>query len=294
MHRIPNGAARWAIIGLSAALLLAASPATATDNNMGTIKVHDGPSADPPQRNQPHVDCEFWIEGFNMADSSGRIEIRSWPPTGDKSLVLTTSWTGTPEADGKGHHFLVGPLTLAAGHYRVEAFSATGHPGNPGHFAKAKMFWVEPCVPTPPPPPTTTNPPPTGTLPPPPPPTTNPPAALACPEDLLAVANGDGSITLTFAAAAGSDGTNVYRVDADGDYELLATLDAGVGTYTDLDTEAGAAYVYAVTALFGDRESVGCQEIEVSAIPDFPTLLGAGLATSGGLLALFLARRRLA
>lgn len=57
---------------------------------------------DPDSRNQPHVSCDFYIEGFNMKDSTGYLRFYSWPPTGNKSVVTpsgdTLTWTGT--ADG--------------------------------------------------------------------------------------------------------------------------------------------------------------------------------------------------
>ncbi|HUR70229.1 MAG TPA: hypothetical protein VM370_13375 [Candidatus Thermoplasmatota archaeon] len=123
--------------------------AAAKDDNRGTIKVHDDETADPEVRNEPHVSCDFWIEGFNMKDPDGYLVFYSWPPTGDKSEVTPTGdgldWTGTADGDGE-YDFLNGAYQLPAGHYRVEAYTNDGHPGGDGsHFAKAKMFWVDPC-----------------------------------------------------------------------------------------------------------------------------------------------------
>lgn len=258
-------------LALAAALVPLAPLAAATETNRGTIKVHDTDDVEPSRRNQPHVDCEFWVEGFGMADSSGTLVFTAWAPTGDKeTVVLAANWSAD-RAD-PAHHFEEGPFTLPAGHYRVEAYSATGHPGgNPGHFAKAKMFWVEPCEPAPP---------------------TPPPPPLACPTDLRATANAGGTITLFFTPAPGSDGTNIYRLDAEGDFELLATLPPGVDMHTDETTEAGTAYTYAVTALFGDRESQECPIVEVTAIPEFPTAIAFGLAAALGVVAYAAVRRR--
>lgn len=235
--------------------------------NHGTIKVHDEATADPPQSNHPHVDCEdFWIEGFNMADGSGTLVFYSWPPTGDRSVVLTANWTATaPDGDGDGFGFLAGPFTLPAGHYHVEAYLTAGHPGNEDHFAKAKTFWVEPCEPT---------------------------ADLACPTDLAATANADGSVTLTFTPAPGSDGTNVYRTDAEGETDHLAVLGANVTAYTDTTAEAGASYTYSVTAFFGNEESESCEVVEVTVIPVFPTAIAVGLAVAAGLAGYVMLRRR--
>jgi len=266
----PMTLTRASALGLAlllAATAIAAMPVQATDSNPGTIKVHDSVNVEPPQRNQPHVPCDsIFIEGFMMADSSGTLEFTSWPPTGDKTVVLTAEWS----ADANGH-FVAGPFTLAEGHYRVEAFSSTGHPGgNTGHFAKAKMFWAE-CPPVPP----------------------EPPVDLPCPPATLsATANADGTVTLAFAAAAGADGTNIYRLDADGDWQLLATVGANATTYSDVDVEVGVTYTYTVTALFGNRESEDCAIVEVTTIPEFPTMVAAGLAGALGLVAYAVARRR--
>lgn len=134
------------------------------DNNAGTIKLHDEAIADPNERNEPHVACEFWVEGFNMNDASGHLEFYSWPPTGDKSMVVpggdSLTWTGWTEDDADGnHHLLNGPYYLESGHYRVEAYTDDGHPGHDAHFAKSKMFWVE-CDETDLPPPAGDTPPP--------------------------------------------------------------------------------------------------------------------------------------
>ena len=116
---------------------------------------------------------------------------------------------------------------------------------------------------------------------------------MSCPTDVDAIANGDGSVTLRFTAAAGSDGTNIYRADGDGDFEYLTTVGADVTTYTDTTTVAGSAYSFMLTGLYGDEESQGCEVSEVSAIPVFPGAVGFGLATLlGAGVYLALARRR--
>lgn len=137
---------------LALGLLAVAPLAGATnDNNAGTVKVHDDETVEPPTENQPHVSCDFWIEGFGLNDASGYIEFFSWPPTGDGSMVTPTgaslTWTGS--ADEKGNFdFLNGPYQLPAGHYRVEIYTFDGHPGNESHYAKSKVFWVDECQPT--------------------------------------------------------------------------------------------------------------------------------------------------
>jgi len=301
-------------------LLLAVVAATTTvtsQGNSGTIKVHGGSSASPPTRNEPHVTGDVFVEGFNMADDSGRIFIFSWPPTGDGSLVLQGNWS----ADGAdpANHFLAGPFDLPCGHYRVGVSNGPATPDDFPGGMKKKTFWVDGCSTSPPscgaegaPPCETCG---TETTPPcetcgtpdtppcatcgtdttPPCPTCgteDTPPCMACPSDLAAVPNADGSVTLTWTEAPGSDGTNLYRADAGGDFEYLATVPAGTHTYTDTTTVAGGSYEYTATGLYGDSESQGCSVVAVTAIPELPSLAAVGLASGGGLLALVLARRR--
>lgn len=290
----PRRLVAWAAIGAALAMTLAFGPtASATPNNPGTIKVHGALDTEPDSRNEPHVSCLFFVVGFNMADTLGTYVIWAWSPTGDGAQVASGPWIGTPEPDGRGSHFIVGPLSLPAGHYRVEAFSSTGHPGDSEHFSKTKTFWVDACLST-----TTTTTASTtstgtttagtttgGT--------TTGGSELACPTDLVAVANGDGSVTLTFTAAPGSDGTRIYRANGTATLAPFATLDAGVGLFEDGTTVAGYAYGYVVVAVYGDQESAPCPVAEVSSIPEFPTLLASGLAATAGVVALAWARRKL-
>lgn len=151
------------MIALATTLAFTGTAWAAKDDNRGTIKIHDGATADPDERNEPHVSCDFYVQGFNMKDAQGHLEFFSWPPTGDKSGITpsgdTLTWTGTADGDGEWN-FQKGAYFLPEGHYRLEAYTDDGHPGNESHFAKAKMFWVDPCDEggctencTPPPPP---------------------------------------------------------------------------------------------------------------------------------------------
>lgn len=130
-------------LALFAALSLATIPANAGDANPGTLKVHEaGELGD--MRNDPHVGCEFFLEGFNMVAASGTITIKAWPPTGDKRVVLTGNWSADG-GDANGHHFVAGPFTLAEGHYKAYVSNAPEH-------TKTKVFWVDGCQSNPPPP----------------------------------------------------------------------------------------------------------------------------------------------
>lgn len=267
-------------LGLATALVLFWFPtAAAVHNNQGTVKVHDNEDEDPDTRNVPHVDCEFWIEGFNMGDDSGWIVFYGWPPTGDKEIVWSgeeQNWTADASEE-HSHHFLAGPFTLPSGHYRVEVYTDAGHPGatpdgsNP-HFAKTKTFWVE-CEETP---------------------VVNPP----CPPGLNAVATTTDADTpvvhLTWDAVAGADGYLVYRAVGGGEFELAVDIvDLVTDTqYFDHHVEAGTTYEYYVTAVIGDAESENCEIVEVTAIPFFPQAALGALALLGSVGALMYFRRR--
>ena len=132
---------------LVASLAFAGTATAQGNDNRGTIKIHDDLVEDPEEQNVPHVSCDFYVQGFNMKDPAGSIVFYSWPPTGDKSEVTasgdTQTWVGTPDGDGE-FDFLKGPYQLPSGHYRIEVYTDDGHPHG-DHFAKAKMFWVDPC-----------------------------------------------------------------------------------------------------------------------------------------------------
>ncbi len=113
------------------------------DNNQGTVKVHDNETADPDEKNEPKVTCDFWIEGFNMAGKDGHIDIYDKALDKDAPPVLHQDYMGFAETEGDGYHFLEGPFTLPVGHYRVEVSLQQGHPGNEAQFAKTKTFKVE-------------------------------------------------------------------------------------------------------------------------------------------------------
>lgn len=108
---------------------------TSTDddcNNSGDVKVHTANDIGSPN-NDPHVACPFYVEGFNMNATSGTLVIKSWPPTGDKSVVVDTTWTA--DAGTPAHHFLNGPYSLDSGHYKLFVSDSLND--------KHKVFWVD-------------------------------------------------------------------------------------------------------------------------------------------------------
>lgn len=131
----------------------------------GDVKVHrSATSADDP-RNEPKV-CKFYLVGFNF-DAGQQVswKIRSWPPTGDRTVV--SDGTLTLDADGHGR---TPDMGLPDGHYKL-FWNFDGEHGK----AKHKVFWVK-CAPGKPNPPEQPKPSETPTPAPTPSPTT-PPAA---------------------------------------------------------------------------------------------------------------------
>lgn len=113
------------------------APVSADPNgpgNNGTVKIvnnGDDPLGADDRDNDPHV-CQFHIYGFHFdKSSSGTWQIESWPPTGDRTVVASGTWT----ADATGQWAVAGPA-LADGHYELDA-KQTGTPGGD----KSKVFW---------------------------------------------------------------------------------------------------------------------------------------------------------
>jgi hypothetical protein len=124
---------------------LTAAPVAAANGNNGTVKIHDGATENEPViANQPHV-CDFHLHFFfSDAGQTGDWWIQSWPPTGDKTTVMS----GTYLSDGIGEYRdpAVGSHSLPNGHYKLF------WQGRNEKNIKHKVFWVD-CDPTPPPPP---------------------------------------------------------------------------------------------------------------------------------------------
>jgi hypothetical protein len=176
------GLASITLVATSVTVLLATHAANAAPNapaksappgDNGDVKIHNSTTAVTDQRNEPHV-CQFYLDGFNFdPNQSVTWNIKSWPPTGDRTTVL--SGTLTMDANGDGH---TADQSLQNGHYKL-FWNFAGENG----AAKHKVFWVK-CPATPPTTPPPTTPPPTTTPPTTPtttPPTTPPPPPPAAP-----------------------------------------------------------------------------------------------------------------
>jgi hypothetical protein len=134
----------------------------------GDVKVHNSTTPVTDERNEPHV-CVFYLDAFNF-DPAQSVSwwIKSWPPTGNRSVVDT----GTITLDSSGNG-ATADQTLPNGHYKL-FWTFAGEKGS----AKQKVFWVS-CSVTPPTTPPPTTPPPTTTPPTTPPPTSPPPTTTS-------------------------------------------------------------------------------------------------------------------
>jgi hypothetical protein len=112
----------------------------------GTVKIHRSTTPVTDRRNQPHV-CVFYLDalGFDPGQSVSW-QIKSWPPTGDRSVVTSGALALDGNGDGR-----TGDMTLQDGHYKL-FWNFTGEHG----FAKQKVFWVKCAAPSPKPTPTPT------------------------------------------------------------------------------------------------------------------------------------------
>jgi hypothetical protein len=127
----------WGVLlGLATAFALSASVALAAPpGNNGTVKIHDGATdSEPIIKNEPHV-CSFHLHFF-FADpfQSGEWWIRSWPPTGDGSLVLSGSYD--TNSDGEDRWPKSGDTALPIGHYKLF------WTGDEDKLIKHKTFWT--------------------------------------------------------------------------------------------------------------------------------------------------------
>ena len=126
-----------------------AAPAPKPGDN-GTVKIHKSTTPVTDPRNEPHV-CVFYLDAFGFdPGQSVSWQIKSWPPTGDRSVVSS----GALALDAQGAGF-TNDMTLANGHYKL-FWNFTGENG----AAKHKVFWV--ACPGPTPTPTTPAPSPSG------------------------------------------------------------------------------------------------------------------------------------
>lgn len=73
-------------------------------------------------------------------------------------------------------------------------------------------------------------------------------------------------------------GYALYRATAGGNFSLLTQTDANTTSFSDFDVDVGTTYQYRVTAKLNGEETDHCDEVEITAIPVFTTLLAGALA----------------
>lgn len=152
---LPVGAALTAtglVLGFGAssagAQAVASSAGKTVPGDNGDVKIHRSTTPVTDPSNQPHV-CVFYLDAFNFDPSqSVSWTIKSWPPTGNRSVVDA----GTITLDSSGNGF-TSDQSLPNGHYKL-FWNFAGEHG----FAKQKVFWVSCPAPAPTPTPTSPSP----------------------------------------------------------------------------------------------------------------------------------------
>ena len=128
------------------------APAAVNGDN-GTVKIHNSSTPVTDRRNEPHV-CVFYLDAFGFdPGQSVSWQIKSWPPTGNRTVVDQGTLTLNSAGDGR-----TSDQALPNGHYKL-FWTFTGEHG----AAKQKVFWVNCPAPTPTPTPTSPTPTPTCT-----------------------------------------------------------------------------------------------------------------------------------
>lgn len=143
-----GASARTAPVAATAAQGVSSGTASAARNgDNGTVKIHRSTTPVTDRRNQPHV-CVFYLDAFGFdPGQSVSWRIKSWPPTGDRTVVASGVLTLDSNGDGR-----TGNQTLPNGHYKL-FWNFTGEHGS----AKHKVFWVACPAPTPSPTPSPTS-----------------------------------------------------------------------------------------------------------------------------------------
>lgn len=114
--------------------------------------------------------------------------------------------------------------------------------------------------------------------------------APPCPPLVAALAQSDGSITLTWGPVLEAEEYRIYRATSeDGPFILLDSTTSL--TYTDDTTAVGQTYHYVVVAFDGTLESEDCAVVSTTAVPVFGVLAG-GAALVGSVAAFAWMRRR--
>lgn len=117
-------------------------------------------------------------------------------------------------------------------------------------------------------------------------------SAPACPGNVTAVATGNNTIRLTWEPSPNASQYRVSRAEGSGPFvDTHAIILAPDTTFEDTVLSHGVTYRYRVIAENAAGSSVGCSEVEATAIPEFPTLAVGAIALVGGVAAYAMLRR---
>ena len=87
-------------------------------------------------------------------------------------------------------------------------------------------------------------------------------------------------------------GYALYRATEGGPFTLLTQTDANTTAFNDTAVEVGTTYQYEVAAKLNGEESDRCDQVEVTAIPVFTSLVAAAAAAAIGIGAYAVSRRK--
>ncbi len=227
------------------ALMIAPGAFAHESEEHGILTVHDEEGGPPTHE----VHCEFWVEGRGLDHPEGNLTLGVFLGGPSASTPVIDNWTGVENLNGT-YDFNGGPYIIDRGQdiFDLFAWAAMGEEDN--HTTPwVGMFYRE-C---------------------PPPPTCSPDISLS------AIAHEDESVTVEAHDLDREAGLERAVAGTD-DFEHVATLDEGNTTFRDTGTEAETTYEYRLVA-----NGETCATVEVTAIPVFPGLIVASLATVAGL-----------
>jgi LPXTG-motif cell wall-anchored protein len=162
----------------SAGVTAAASTAAATEpsGNNGTVKIDAVPFDNWPPNNEPHVTCEFEIQFFGFDEGqTADITLKGQPPSSEGNTFITVKeWNDVDISDDAAGGAANDPdvrIQVSADELDLSALEPHDKQGyhlkliiDSPEGNKYKVFWLQPCVPSPSPTtasPSETTPPPT-------------------------------------------------------------------------------------------------------------------------------------
>jgi hypothetical protein len=145
-----------ALAAVSLMVTAASGFAVNPPGNNGTVKV-DGEDIDgQPNRNEPHVGCDFSIEWYGFdADAVSTVTFETQPPTGNRLLLTDTvqldgddnTGGGSPAGlDGVAYYYLdFNNQDYMHPQQGYHVYLTVNTTGSQGADVKHKVFWVTDC-----------------------------------------------------------------------------------------------------------------------------------------------------